>query len=220
MTKLRYYLQGAKFFWLTDCSGIVNLMDIDLMPKHQAQRWKLDMLWFDFVVVHRPDKMMVKCDLHSRYNRKADELCLTDKEKDRIRLENDRRAAGITSEEKSPTKEGILQRPAMSSASPDNNTTRGAQHHGDSKRKVTFPEDDPTKRVRKKKRKSTTLCVSPQANEKWKDSLKKGRPTSTKPDTINLAAVSLSKMTGLPPLMRKELSVRPRMQRVTTPQQL
>jgi hypothetical protein len=226
MTKLRYYLQGADFFWLTDCSGIVNFMDIDLMPKHQAQRWKLDMLQFDFVVVHRPDKMMVECDLLLRYNWKADELRLTDQEKDRVRLENERREAGLTTGEVSPIKEGILRGPSIPTANQDN----------DPKRKVTFLEDDTTKRTRKKKRGSTTLCVSPQANRKWKESLKKGEPTPTptinpkespqqgkpKPTstTVNLAAVTVSKMTGLPSLMQKELCVMPTMTRVTTPQQL
>ena len=44
MDKFRIYLWIREFTWITDCSGIIKFYDMDLMPTHQVQRWKLDML--------------------------------------------------------------------------------------------------------------------------------------------------------------------------------
>lgn len=74
MNKLKKYLLGREFTWITDCSGIQRFFDTEMDPTHTMQRWKMEMLRFQFTVVHRPSKMMAECDLLSRYNRKADEL--------------------------------------------------------------------------------------------------------------------------------------------------
>jgi hypothetical protein len=68
MNKCRPNLWGRQFTWITDCTGISSFMEMDLLPQHQAQRWKLDMLCFDFTIVHRPERMLFECNLLSRYN--------------------------------------------------------------------------------------------------------------------------------------------------------
>ena len=72
--KLRRYLWYRPFDWQTDCSGILQFWSMDLMPKHQHQRWKIDMLRFDFNAVHRPEYMLYECNLLSRYNQHATAL--------------------------------------------------------------------------------------------------------------------------------------------------
>jgi hypothetical protein len=47
---------------------------MELMPTHQVQRWKLDMLQYNFKTVHRPEQMLCECNLLTRYNLYADEL--------------------------------------------------------------------------------------------------------------------------------------------------
>ena len=51
------YLWYKPFIWITDCSGIIKFWSFELMPLHQMQRWKLDMLRYDFTAVHRPAHM-------------------------------------------------------------------------------------------------------------------------------------------------------------------
>jgi hypothetical protein len=72
--KWNKYLWYRPFIWITDCSGIIKFWNFDLMPNHQLQRWKVDMLRFDFTAVHRPENMLCECNLLSRYNQHGDEL--------------------------------------------------------------------------------------------------------------------------------------------------
>jgi hypothetical protein len=48
--------------------GITKFWMIDLLPTHQMQRWKMDMLGYDFHVIHQPEMMLCECNLLSRYN--------------------------------------------------------------------------------------------------------------------------------------------------------
>jgi hypothetical protein len=68
MDKFRLYLFGQEFTWICDCSGLIIVFDTNELPTHQAQRWELFMLRFDFTMVHRPDWMMRDVDMLSRYN--------------------------------------------------------------------------------------------------------------------------------------------------------
>jgi hypothetical protein len=79
MQKLAPYLWHKPFVWITDCSGIIKFYEMDLMPNHQVQRWKLDMMRFDWTAVHRPERMLYECNLLSRYNTWASALRKRDK---------------------------------------------------------------------------------------------------------------------------------------------
>ena len=68
MEKYRFYLFGKEFTWICDCSSLSQFFESAELPTHQAQRWKLFMLRFDFTIVHRPDRMMRDVDMLSRYN--------------------------------------------------------------------------------------------------------------------------------------------------------
>ena len=73
-TKWRRHLWVKPFFWITDCSGIIKFWEMDLMPNHQCQRWKMDMLRYDFTATHRPEHMLNECNLLSRHNQHATAL--------------------------------------------------------------------------------------------------------------------------------------------------
>jgi hypothetical protein len=66
--KFRQHLMGREFTWITDCSGVKNFFETDYEATHTQQRWKLELLRFDFTIVHRPGRMLTECDLISRYN--------------------------------------------------------------------------------------------------------------------------------------------------------
>ena len=66
--KFRPYLFGREFTWLTDCSGLRRFFEGDDIPTHMMQRWRMQLLRYDFTIVHRPGRMMFECDLLSRYN--------------------------------------------------------------------------------------------------------------------------------------------------------
>ncbi len=66
--KFRPYLFGREFTWLTDCSGLRKFFEGDDIPTHMMQRWRMQLLRYDFTIVHRPGRMMFECDLLSRYN--------------------------------------------------------------------------------------------------------------------------------------------------------
>ena len=66
--KFRPYLFGREFTWLTDCSGLRKFFEGDDLPTHMIQRWRMQLLRYDFTIVHRPGRMMFECDLLSRYN--------------------------------------------------------------------------------------------------------------------------------------------------------
>jgi hypothetical protein len=68
MLKFKRYLLGREFTWITDCSGLTKFFETDYEATHTIQRWKLELLRFDFTIVHRPGKMLTDCDMLSRYN--------------------------------------------------------------------------------------------------------------------------------------------------------
>jgi hypothetical protein len=73
MLKFKHHLIGREFTWITDCSGLLNFFETDYEATHTMQRWKLELLRFDFTIVHRPAKMLTECDMLSRYNTWTDE---------------------------------------------------------------------------------------------------------------------------------------------------
>jgi hypothetical protein len=68
MDKFKHWLLGREFTWITDCSGILKFFEMGHEATHTMQRWKMEMLRFNFTIVHRPGKMLTECDLLSRYN--------------------------------------------------------------------------------------------------------------------------------------------------------
>ncbi len=68
MLKFKRYLIGQEFTWITDCSGLLKFFETDYEATHTIQRWKLELLRFNFTIVHRPGKMLTDCDMLSRYN--------------------------------------------------------------------------------------------------------------------------------------------------------
>ncbi len=68
MLKFKRFLIGQEFTWITDCSGLTKFFDTEYEATHTMQRWKLELLRFDFTIVHRPARMLTECDMLSRYN--------------------------------------------------------------------------------------------------------------------------------------------------------
>jgi hypothetical protein len=66
--KWKQYLWYSASKWITDCSGNSKYGAADLMPTHQQQRWKMDMMRFDITFCHRPERMLSECNLLTRYN--------------------------------------------------------------------------------------------------------------------------------------------------------
>ena len=79
------YLWFKPFDWMTDCIGITKFRDIDLIPTHQCQRWKMDMLRYNFTAIHRPENMLFVCNLLSWYNLHASKLREAEKNKVKAR---------------------------------------------------------------------------------------------------------------------------------------
>ncbi len=73
MNKLRRFLVGKEFTWMTDCSGLKKFFEVDDMPSHVHQRWRVSMLRYMFTIVHRPERLLVDCDTFNRYNQRAEE---------------------------------------------------------------------------------------------------------------------------------------------------
>jgi hypothetical protein len=76
--KFRPYLFGREFTWLTDCSGLKKFFEGDDIPTHMIQRWRMQLLRYDFTIVHRPGRMMFECDLLSRYNQETEKWRATE----------------------------------------------------------------------------------------------------------------------------------------------
>jgi hypothetical protein len=68
MLKFKHWLIGREFTWITDCSRLIQFFDSDFEATHTIQRWKLELLRFDFTITHRPAKMLTEYDMLSRYN--------------------------------------------------------------------------------------------------------------------------------------------------------
>ena len=66
--KFRKYLWGAPFTWLTDCSGLRFFFEGDVTPNHVTQRWRAELLQYNFTIEHRPAAMLTDCDSLTRYN--------------------------------------------------------------------------------------------------------------------------------------------------------
>jgi hypothetical protein len=73
MDKFKHWLLGREFTWITDCSGILKCFKMGHEAIHTIQRWKMEMLRFNFTIVHRPGKMLTECDLLLWYNMWTDE---------------------------------------------------------------------------------------------------------------------------------------------------
>jgi hypothetical protein len=71
---------------------------IDLLPTHQMQRWKMDMLRYNFHVIHQPEMMLCECNLLSRYNSYTNKLRKNEKQEVCLRDERieGKLAAGIS----------------------------------------------------------------------------------------------------------------------------
>jgi len=70
--KLRCFLFGKEFTWITDCSGLKTFMETEDVPTHQLQCWRLQLLRCCFAVAHRPNQMMTDVDTLSRHNAMTD----------------------------------------------------------------------------------------------------------------------------------------------------
>ena len=66
ISKLRYYLWGRKFYWITDCSAIKAMIEYD-GDNHLLRRWAMDLLGYSFEIIHRPERMMKDVDALSRH---------------------------------------------------------------------------------------------------------------------------------------------------------
>jgi hypothetical protein len=82
MLKFKHWLIGCEFTWITDCSGLLKFFEADYEATHTIQRWKLELLRFDFTIVHRPARMLTECDMLSRYNTWVSKWKETKKEPD------------------------------------------------------------------------------------------------------------------------------------------
>ena len=67
MKKFRQWLIGKEFTWITDCSGLIKFFEGEYDITHTLKRWQLELLAFNFTIVHRPARMLTECDLLSRY---------------------------------------------------------------------------------------------------------------------------------------------------------
>ena len=63
--QLRTYLWGAKFYWVCDCSAVSQVTEY-LGDIHQLRRWSQELLSYDYVFIHRPNRMMRDVDALSR----------------------------------------------------------------------------------------------------------------------------------------------------------
>ena len=66
--KLRVFLWGNWFGWMTDCEGLLKFFESDDLPTHAMQRWKMTLLQYHFDIIHRPSRYMKEVDALSRYN--------------------------------------------------------------------------------------------------------------------------------------------------------
>jgi 5-methylcytosine-specific restriction endonuclease McrA len=51
--KWKRFLWYSPFTWITDCSCLEPFFEMDIMPTHTLQRWRM-VLRFNFTIVHRP----------------------------------------------------------------------------------------------------------------------------------------------------------------------
>ena len=70
--KFRHFLYGIEFMWMTACSGLQKFFKGDDLSTHMVQRWRLQLLRYDFTIIHREARMLADANLLSRYNEMAD----------------------------------------------------------------------------------------------------------------------------------------------------
>ena len=68
MKKFKRYLFGRPFTWLTDCSGLKQFFEGEETPTHMNQRMRVNLLFYDFTIGHRPNSMMKEVDCLNRCN--------------------------------------------------------------------------------------------------------------------------------------------------------
>ena len=57
----RIYLRGSLFYWICDCSSIKEVLEYD-GSIHQLKRWTQELMAYEFVCIHRPNKIMKDVD--------------------------------------------------------------------------------------------------------------------------------------------------------------
>ena len=62
----RKYLWGALFYWLCDCSSVKEVLEYD-GSIHKLKRWTQELMVYEFVCLHRPNKMMKDVDGFCRH---------------------------------------------------------------------------------------------------------------------------------------------------------
>ena len=62
MGKFQTCLVGIEFNYIEDWSGIIQWLDQEYEATHIIQRWKMELLRFQFTVLHRPETMLTYRD--------------------------------------------------------------------------------------------------------------------------------------------------------------
>ena len=57
----RKYLWGVLFYWLCDCSSVKEVLEYN-GSIHQLKRWTQELMTYEFVCIHRPNKTMKDVD--------------------------------------------------------------------------------------------------------------------------------------------------------------
>ena len=65
-------MNGREFTCLTDLSRLKKFFEGDDLPTHMVQQWHLQLLQYDFSIVHQPTRILEDVDLLLRYNAIAD----------------------------------------------------------------------------------------------------------------------------------------------------
>ena len=62
----RKYLWGSQFYWLWGCIAVKEVLEYN-DSIHQLKRWSQKILAYEFVCIHRPNKMMMDVDSICRH---------------------------------------------------------------------------------------------------------------------------------------------------------
>jgi hypothetical protein len=71
MGKWRSWLLGQQLSWLSNGGGLTMFFESDKFhknPIHMINRWRAELLQYQFIIDHRSEFMMTECDLLSCYN--------------------------------------------------------------------------------------------------------------------------------------------------------
>ena len=66
--KFSFYLFGREFTLLGDMNQMKKFFETTDIPSHQAQRWRMQMLRYQFTIAHRSNRMVPEVNALSRYN--------------------------------------------------------------------------------------------------------------------------------------------------------